>query len=330
MRIRYTHNLLAQHRLMLNKPHLLQRFLKLGSRKMGRRGRFKLFLGFLVFIPIFTLCMVFGVEWSYVEKLKEGGEVVEGELKLKTRSHFPIGDRVPLGKVDMDVVREDREIDIKRPKKRSENELPKSREGEDREPLINTENKLINMTGGDLPKNLYVILRERKVRELRVEKSMREMWWYLRSQLDKPIHDNDLMFRLKDQYDSMRIHYEELGEVGTLKDEMFQLNWKYWQKKLSTDLTELMHKRIMFLQNPPDCDKAKKLVCSVAKTCGFGCQIHHVSYCFLMAYATKRTMILDSSNWRYSSDGWKAVFQPLSTTCNDYYGRSGQCVIFVV
>lgn len=92
-------------------------------------------------------------------------------------------------------------------------------------------------------------------------------------------------------------------------------NWAFWQKNLSVQLTDVMKKRLDYLQNPFDCDSARKLVCHVAKSCGFGCQIHHVSYCFIMAYATKRTLILDSANWRYSPNGWNAVFQPISSVC---------------
>lgn len=77
------------------------------------------------------------------------------------------------------------------------------------------------------------------------------------------------------------------------------------------------------LQNPKDCDLAKKLVCQLNKGCGFGCQIHHVVYCFIVALATDRTLILDAHNWRYvdsknrksKSSGWNLVFEPMSRTC---------------
>lgn len=51
------------------------------------------------------------------------------------------------------------------------------------------------------------------------------------------------------------------------------------------------------------------------KGCGYGCQLHHVVYCFIVAYATERTLILRSKNWRYSKGGWQDVFLPLSDTC---------------
>lgn len=75
-------------------------------------------------------------------------------------------------------------------------------------------------------------------------------------------------------------------------------------------------------QNPKDCSKAKKLVCNINKGCGYGCQLHHVVYCFMIAYGTQRTLILESQNWRYATGGWETVFRPVSETCTDRYGIS--------
>lgn len=51
------------------------------------------------------------------------------------------------------------------------------------------------------------------------------------------------------------------------------------------------------------------------KDCGFGCQIHHVCYCLIVAYASGRMLLLDSREWRYDPAGWEAVFQPISGNC---------------
>ena len=45
-------------------------------------------------------------------------------------------------------------------------------------------------------------------------------------------------------------------------------------------------------QNPADCSKAKKIVCHINKGCGYGCQLHHLIYCFNIAYGLGRTFIL--------------------------------------
>lgn len=64
-------------------------------------------------------------------------------------------------------------------------------------------------------------------------------------------------------------------------------------------------------------------MCDLKKGCGFGCQVHHAAYCLLVAYATERTLVLDSEGWRYAGGGgWESMFQPLSDTCTDASGQS--------
>lgn len=46
-----------------------------------------------------------------------------------------------------------------------------------------------------------------------------------------------------------------------------------WRKKEAKELSDLVQKRFRYLQNPNDCNKARKLVCSLNKGCGFGCQV---------------------------------------------------------
>ncbi|XP_023248316.1 alpha-(1,6)-fucosyltransferase [Copidosoma floridanum] len=73
--------------------------------------------------------------------------------------------------------------------------------------------------------------------------------------------------------------------------------------------------RFWYLQNPKNCETARKLICNINKGCGFGCQIHHLVYCFVVAYGTNRTLILKSKGWRYQKEGWESIFEPLSDTC---------------
>lgn len=63
-------------------------------------------------------------------------------------------------------------------------------------------------------------------------------------------------------------------------------------------------------------------MCNINKGCGYGCQLHHVVYCFMIAYGTQRTLILESHNWRYATGGWETVFRPVSETCTDRSGSS--------
>lgn len=98
--------------------------------------------------------------------------------------------------------------------------------------------------------------------------------------------------------------------------------YEFWRYKESKDLSDLVQKRLTYLQNPEDCSSAKKLICRLNKGCGYGCQLHHVVYCFIMAYATERTLILKSKGWRYHKAGWEEVFQPISDTCLSADGAS--------
>ncbi|XP_055042645.2 alpha-(1,6)-fucosyltransferase isoform X2 [Misgurnus anguillicaudatus] len=95
-----------------------------------------------------------------------------------------------------------------------------------------------------------------------------------------------------------------------------------WREKEAKDLSTLVQNRISYLQNPQDCSKARKLVCNINKGCGFGCQLHHVVYCFMIAYGTQRVLILESHNWRYAPNGWETVFHPVSDTCTDRSGTT--------
>ncbi len=77
---------------------------------------------------------------------------------------------------------------------------------------------------------------------------------------------------------------------------------------------------VMYLQNPQDCKAAKKLSCNMGKGCGYGCQLHHLVYCFVVAYGTQRTLLIESRGWRYASGGWETVFLPVSDTCTAVSG----------
>lgn len=44
-------------------------------------------------------------------------------------------------------------------------------------------------------------------------------------------------------------------------------NHSIWRNKESKGLSNLLQQRLQELQNPPDCDKARKLVCKLNKVC---------------------------------------------------------------
>lgn len=51
--------------------------------------------------------------------------------------------------------------------------------------------------------------------------------------------------------------------------------YEKWRLSENANLSNLVQTRLHHLQNPPDCQKARKLVCRL-RNCGFGCQIHHL------------------------------------------------------
>ncbi|XP_053212595.1 alpha-(1,6)-fucosyltransferase-like [Panonychus citri] len=115
-------------------------------------------------------------------------------------------------------------------------------------------------------------------------------------------------------------------DLGSLSDRDYE-----WRKNELKKLTKFFLDVVDKLQNPVDCATANKLVCRLNKGCGFGCQMHHVSYCMVVALATQRTMIIDSNNWRYVSNqnahgtrepSWNLIFQPISRTCLTAEGKS--------
>uniref|UniRef100_A0A673IYN5 Alpha-(1,6)-fucosyltransferase n=1 Tax=Sinocyclocheilus rhinocerous TaxID=307959 RepID=A0A673IYN5_9TELE len=156
----------------------------------------------------------------------------------------------------------------------------------------------------------------------KVENGVRELWYFVRSELKKLAlvetgalqkHVDTLLQDLGHQQRSIMTDLYHLSQADGAGD---------WREKEAKELSDLVQNRITYLQNPQDCSKARKLVCNINKGCGYGCQLHHVVYCFMIAYGTQRTIILESQNWRYATGGWETVFKPVSETCTDRTGAS--------
>ena len=56
--------------------------------------------------------------------------------------------------------------------------------------------------------------------------------------------------------------------------------------------------------------------------CGFGCELHHLVDCLILAYATERTFVLNATGWIYDKNGWENIFMPLSVTCLSTEGET--------
>ncbi|XP_076442953.1 alpha-(1,6)-fucosyltransferase-like isoform X2 [Babylonia areolata] len=155
----------------------------------------------------------------------------------------------------------------------------------------------------------------------KVENTATELWYYLNAklkELEKAAGNRTVGAIVRNMQADLK------GYQTVMTEDFLQLRQadgdEDWRLKESLALGRLVQRRLHFLQNPKDCSKARVVLCDLQKGCGFGCQLHHVTYCLIVAYATHRTLVLDSKGWRYASRGWDTVFMPLSDTCTDASG----------
>lgn len=159
----------------------------------------------------------------------------------------------------------------------------------------------------------------------RLNMGVEEMWYFISSQIKlakkqagdaSPQMVKSLDKILDEGLEHKRWLVKDLGRLAEVDGHA------RWREREAEELSRLVQKRIHQLQNPKDCSKARKLLCSLNKGCGYGCQLHHIVYCMLVAYGTERTMVLKSKGWRYHRAGWEDVYQPVSNTCVDPSGAS--------
>jgi len=116
----------------------------------------------------------------------------------------------------------------------------------------------------------------------------------------------------KDIQNAMKSLMEQLAEVDGFSQS---------RKDEFNKLSSMVQSAIFRLQNPPDCSKAKKLLCHLNQgTCGLGCLIHHAAQCLLTALATGRVLIISDEPWSYSNFTVKNFFSPISSNCLDFEG----------
>ena len=172
----------------------------------------------------------------------------------------------------------------------------------------------------------------------RAYRDVQELWFFARAKLEAikktdglEAKMNEIIVELETREQVVLLDLEKMKELD---------GHESWRKDEAKALSDLVQARLKHLQNPTDCNSARKLVCNLNKGCGYGCQIHHAIYCFLVAYGelflnhlisfcncnfckgTERTLILKSTGWRYNKKGFEEVFLPLSETCRDPGGDS--------
>lgn len=111
----------------------------------------------------------------------------------------------------------------------------------------------------------------------KVKNNVKEMWYYFNAELDKVkkyADDFPLDKREKDIDDAIKNIWEHKKSLMNDLDKLMDADGHgEWREKESRELSDLVQRRFYHLQNPSDCNTAKKLTCSLNKGCGFGCQV---------------------------------------------------------
>nr|CDJ96289.1 Variant SH3 domain containing protein [Haemonchus contortus] len=141
-----------------------------------------------------------------------------------------------------------------------------------------------------------------------LESRIWEIFYYVMDKLSKMKPNDDLVrSHAENQFLSLLATASNFSEVDDAAS---------WRKRSLQSITDAIQAKIHKMQHPDDCRKAKILLCNLDKQCGFGCQLHHVAYCFVTAFGSQRTMMFngDGHRWRYSKRGWTGAFLPI-TNC---------------
>lgn len=151
----------------------------------------------------------------------------------------------------------------------------------------------------------------------RLYSNTKELWYYIHNELVNAMQNDNKQEKLQaildevaERKSSLLSDHQQLPELD---------GYHEWRVAEAANVSDLVQRRLRYLQNPPDCRDARKLICNLNKGCGFGCQLHHIVYCLIFAYATERTLILNSKGWRYNNKGWEYVFHPISDSCTSAY-----------
>lgn len=103
-------------------------------------------------------------------------------------------------------------------------------------------------------------------------------------------------------------------EVGLLQK---SLKVGLWRERAARKLAQEVQADLRRRQNPVSCKKSGKLLCKLANDWGFAAGVHEILWCFVSAYYTNRTVIMDTKNWSYLGNAdnqelWTTIFRPIS------------------
>ncbi|XP_071080897.1 alpha-(1,6)-fucosyltransferase-like [Haliotis cracherodii] len=142
-------------------------------------------------------------------------------------------------------------------------------------------------------------------------------WFYLRDKLDR-VYNIRSRSQLKQTVDHMRKTVDQYHRRVKHKLKEIQDGDGREKRKrvIMNELGQKVQRRLAYIQNPKHCPTARKFICS-PKQCGYGCQLHHMAYCLIMAYASNRTLVVNTLDKKTQS--WTPFFKPLSETCLKSY-----------
>ncbi|VDK56627.1 unnamed protein product [Anisakis simplex] len=163
----------------------------------------------------------------------------------------------------------------------------------------------------EIPHTLYT--KDHEMARRNLDNSIKELFYYLNSQFE---HAKYLSFANHAINQTLSLIAQSAAFSSVDRADR-------WREKALASISEEMQLHLDKLQHPSDCATARALICTLNKGCGFGCQLHHVTYCFIVAYGTNRTLILhrDGKEWNYSERGWSAAFRPVSGCKHDQISK---------
>uniref|UniRef100_A0A914CQI2 Alpha-(1,6)-fucosyltransferase n=1 Tax=Acrobeloides nanus TaxID=290746 RepID=A0A914CQI2_9BILA len=173
--------------------------------------------------------------------------------------------------------------------------------------------EMVKVQPGEQGKKVWQLYStQHEVARRSLDNSIRELYFYTLNQLEKHKDKEPVNAFYNHTLNQMLSLLAESSNFGSTVD-----NSGEWHQQALQNLSSFIQNRIKILQNPEDCAKARILLCDLNKGCGFGCQLHHVAYCLIVAAGTNRTMVFekDGTDWRYSQKGWTSVFLPV-TSCS--------------
>lgn len=81
--------------------------------------------------------------------------------------------------------------------------------------------------------------------------------------------------------------------------EIYKSNSK--KRALSIQTSKSLFEQIFKNQFPSSCEDKKFLICKLKEGCGFGCQLHKLMSCMIVALETQRVLVINSLKWWYFS-----------------------------